>query len=426
MRQVADLSATALSYLSGEGLADPYPLYARLRDEAPVFDLHEDYVVVSRHREVLQVLSDADHFLSNHYRPGTVEYKEMVRRNGTINEEQQRFFDETGEFSSLLLAMSVPPEHDRRRRVFHAAFSPQMVARLETDVQEIVDRILASLAQRPEADVVIELGFGVPRLTHMRLLGLPEGDLPLIDSWKGRAGAYLVRGSLAALGPFHKMVEEFRAYIAEVVDARRRVPGKMPFLSTLIAARDAHEISDDELAAMVATVLLTGTESAMSLLITGILTLLRHPEEWQRLCDQPALAPQAVEECLRYETPIQTDGRNVAPGAVLDGIPIRAGRRVLALIGSANRDHEVFDEADAFRIMRPDSRHKLSFGVGPHRCLGAGLARMEARTVFATLADRYPDVELTTDEVGWRPSPMLRAPSAMRLLLGDPRPAARA
>ncbi len=405
--------------LCHDGPDDPYPLFARLRAEAPMLELG-DFVVVSRYDAVRAVYTDSEHFLSNSYRPGTVELRQLMARIGPLDAEQRRLADEVAQFSERLLAASIPPDHARRREVFRHAFNPRMVADLEGEIQQIVDRLLGTLVDQPEVELVSQLGYRVPRFTHMCLLGLPDEDYGLINGWAGKAASYLSRGEIAALRPYHEMITEFRSYVDDVVKTQRRLPRHRPFLAALIAAVDQGTIDVDELAAMYATVLLTGTDTAMSLITTGMVTLLRNHGEWTRLCEAPKLAALAVEECLRFETPVQGTGRNVASGATLDGKPIQAGRRVLAMIASANRDPSIFADADTFLIGRPDGRFKLSFATGPHECLGSALARLEGRVVFSTLARRHPHAELIDESLEWRRSPMIRAPKTVRVALGDP------
>ena len=428
MAQPLELVLRALSYFTCEGLDDPYPLYAEMRERSPYLRFGDDWVAVTRYEAVKQVLTDPAHFLSNHYRPGTVEARAYAKRNGELSEVDQLKAEEIRWLGEKLLPASVGPDHTRRRDVFHRAFGVRTVMSLQSDIRQLVDQVLDALADEPVADVLS--GFApIPRLTHMRLLSVPESDLGMLHEWTLRARRFMGRGDLDAMAPFHEMLGQFHDYVVELVDSHRRRPGTQLFLATMIEALDAGEIDLEELVAMYTTVLLTGSETAMALLCTGILTLLTHRDEWAKLCERPGLASAAVEEVLRFEPPGQTIGRNVASGTVLVNKRIPEGCRVLAVVGSANRDPSVFVQPDRFWIERPDTHHKLSFGKGIHQCLGAALARLEARLVFAAVAQRFPDAQPIADSVSWNPSPMIRTPTSLQLDLGRPRrarPAGRA
>jgi cytochrome P450 len=248
---------------------------------------------------------------------------------------------------------------------------------------------------------------------------VPKSDVEFVDGLLPDIKAYPRPGTLEEMRASHAKLTAFTEYVAELVAARRRMRGRLPVVSSLIDAVNAGEITHDELVANYISVLNAGTDSAMALITTGFLTLLRHPDQWGRLCENPKLAGKAVEECLRFESPIQGTARTACPGAVLEGRPIGPGCQVVGMIGSANRDPSIFAEADRFDLTRADGDRKLSFGPGVHSCLGQPLGRMEARVVFATLARTYRAVELVADGVTWRPSPFTRVPTSMPVVLGE-------
>jgi hypothetical protein len=412
-----ELAEEARSLLTRNVLDNPYALYARLRERAPFLEL-DDYVIVTRYPHVREIYEDGARFHSNHWRPGTAEYEAQRSAIEALDAEDRQRYEEVAAFAQLLVSQSVGPDHRRRRDVFRTAFEARKMTRLEDHVQSVVDRLLATLAADPQADVVSEFAYRVPQLTHMHMLGIPEVDAPLLTDWATRMSNFQGRTDLSAVRPYHEMLAEFRIYIRELVLAQRDAYAELSFLPTLISALDAGKIDEWELVGMCANVLLTGSEATMSLIATGIVTFTRHRDQWLSLCEQPGLAAHAVEECLRFEPPVQVTGRNVLEDTQLGGHALAAGKRVLAMIGAANHDPAIFAMPERFIISRDDTKHKLTFATGAHHCLGAVLARMEGRVVFSTLARRYPDLELVDGRVEWRRNPMVRAPKVLRVAFG--------
>jgi len=418
MSEHAELAEEVMSLLLGNPLDDPYELYARLRAEAPILRVR-NFVIVTRYEDVREVYSDSNRFMSNHYRPGTAEYEQIRDAVEALDEDDRRRYDEVAGFQQGLVAQSIEPEHGRRREVFHRAFNPRHLAALEEQIEDVVAGLLDGLGRHPTPDALGEFARRVPQQTHMRILGVPERDLELITSWAKRFISFTGRRDMSALRPWHRMLSEFRQYFQrEIVDAQTRKPGELTFMPVLIEARDAGEIDDDELVGMCATLLLTGTDTTMSLIATGLVSLMRHRDQWERLCAEPELFPHAIEECLRFEPPVQGSGRNVMKATGLGGETIPAGCRVLAMIGSANHDPAVFAEPDSFLIDRTDGARKLTFAGGDHQCLGSLLARLEGRVALSGLARRYPGIRLAQEEVVWFRSPMIRTPDVLPVTLG--------
>jgi cytochrome P450 len=248
---------------------------------------------------------------------------------------------------------------------------------------------------------------------------MPAADVDLLDRITAKAVAYkAARGGAEALRAYHDVIEQVRRYVVELVDALRATPEASPFLATLIEALDGGAISERELVAMFFEVSRAGTESTMSAIVSGIYSLIRHDDQWRLLRENPGLAGRAVEECLRFESPVQAAGRNAAKGARVHGTPVRSGCRIVIMVGSANRDALTFHRPDEFDIERADVARKLVFGLGSHQCLGQGLARTEASVAFSVLAERYPDAELAGPGVKWRRDPQLRCPTELRVALG--------
>jgi cytochrome P450 len=212
-------------------------------------------------------------------------------------------------------------------------------------------------------------------------------------------------------------VIDMEDFFGRLIDERRTSPHDDLITSMVRAQDDGDQLSRDELISACVTLLLAGHETTKNLISNGVLTLLRRPEVAQSIRDEPALVDSAVEEILRYESPIQRGWRRVARDTVVRGQTVRAGQLVYYMFGAANRDPDVFSDPSAFRVDRTPNRH-LGFGYGIHFCLGAALARMEGSVLFATLLARYPEASLVTDAITWQQNVHVRCPTMLRVSLG--------
>jgi cytochrome P450 len=212
--------------------------------------------------------------------------------------------------------------------------------------------------------------------------------------------------------------------LPDIIAAHRRNRGSSALVAALLDASEGDRLADDELAAMFVVLLFAGHETTTNLLGTGLLELLRHPDQWALLREDPELVPSAVEELLRWVAPIQWLARVVTQDTELGGERVGEGETVVAVLACANRDPEVFDRPQQLDVTRSDSREHLSLGFGPHFCLGASLTRLEGAVVFETLRSRFPKVELAGDTFDWRGSSMFRGLSGLPVALGVRRGAA--
>ncbi|MDH2427206.1 cytochrome P450 [Sphaerisporangium sp. TRM90804] len=301
-----------------------------------------------------------------------------------------------------------PPEHTRIRRLVAQAFSRQSAERLWPRVERTADTLVADMAAAgPPADLVTGLARPLPFTVIRELLGVPDSDHALFHGW---AAAHLEGTDEEAAGRLH-------GYLAGLVAAKREAPGD-DLLSVLVNAREDDRLSERELAALGVTLLVAGYETVANLVAGSVQALLRHPGQLAALRARPELMDGAVEELLRY-VPISVSGgtmRVATRPARLGGRSIAAGEAVLPATVSANRDARVFDEPDRLDLTRAPNPH-LAFGHGPHRCLGAHLARVELRAALAALLRRMPDFRLAVpdDQVSWRVTGMLRGPEALPL-----------
>jgi cytochrome P450 len=285
-----------------------------------------------------------------------------------------------------------PPEHNRHRKLAIGAFTPRAVAALEPRVRALARESLAGLRPGEPFDFVERVAIPLPMFVIAELLGVPGSDREAFRRW---SDALVEAGSG---GPDEKtrdaVVELFGYMIARAAECRRAPRGDV-LTRLALAEIDGERLSDAELGIFCLTLLVAGNETTRNLISGGMRALLECAGQWEKLCASPALVPNAVEEMLRWVTPVQNFARRVQQDTELCGKRLRAGEYVALFYGSANRDEAVFGpDADAFDVTRPDARRHLSFGFGEHLCLGASLARLEARVMFEELLALGPGLSL--------------------------------
>jgi cytochrome P450 len=390
--------------LDPEVLANPYPLYRRLRDEAPVlWDPYLHAWVVTRYADVSHVLHrfkaartpDPDRLVALGMGELTPIAAVMVR--------QMLFLD--------------PPEHGRVRRLASAAFTPRRVAHLREHIRQIAEELVDGLAGAGRFDVMAGLANPLPAIVTAEMLGVPTADHQLLKSWSQDFAEMLGNfqhnpgRAKKTLQSVEEMVAYFRAAVTR--NAAHPTEGLINALAT--AEVDGDRLSEEEIVANVIVTMVGGQETTTNLIGNGLLTLLRRPDQLERLRSEPILMPSAVEELLRYESPSQHTARLAPPGAVLGGREIPEGAAVIAVMGAANRDPERFAEPDQVELDRQDNRH-LAFGWAAHFCFGAPLARMEGQIAFETLLARFSELSLAEEAVRWRPNLGLRGLTELHVL----------
>jgi cytochrome P450 len=288
-----------------------------------------------------------------------------------------------------------PPDHTRLRRLVSAAFTRRRSERLAPRIQELTDTLLDRLAERDEVDLVAEFAYPLPITVICELLGIPEEDRAEFRAWTGP----LVAGGVAGVEAYTAAATALVHYVRELLDRKRREPAD-DLLSALLAVREEDggaapgRLSEDELTSMVYLLLLAGHETTVNLIGNGVRALLVHPDQLARLRAEPDRIAAAVEELLRYDGPLQSAIPAVTAAPVeIGGVPIPAGEIVVISLLAANRDPARLPEADQLNLSRPESPH-LAFGHGIHHCLGAPLARLEARIAIGSLVTRFPDMRL--------------------------------
>lgn len=384
--------------------SDPYPFYRSLREENPVlWDPERDEWVLTRYADVMAVLRSPA-FSVAHVPAGPYLSRGARKVAGTM--------------SRLLLFLDAP-DHPRLRRLVAKAFTPRVVEQQRAEMEVQVDRMLDRLAGRPEVDLIDEFAFPLPINVIAGILGIPEADHGLVRTWSA-SFRYFVddRSLLRAVGPdrIAAAVDEFAEYLTEMVEQRRgnpRAEGE-DLLGLLVAAEEEGDrLSLDELIGNVVLLLAAGHGTTANLIGSGVLALMRDRAQWADLCAHPEIAPTAVQELLRFDSPVQMTERAANEDVEFCGQPIRAGEKLRPIMGAANRDPEVFADPDRLDLRRP-ANHHLAFGHGMHTCLGLALARTEAEVVFTRLAARFPDLRLAPEDgLAWEDSVNFRGPSRL-------------
>jgi pimeloyl-[acyl-carrier protein] synthase len=388
------MTAPSLNLSSPEFIANPYAAFEQLRRAGgPVFMPHRGATggmwLVTRYDDVAFVLKDAQ-----------------------TSKNARRYAPEPGEPAVAPdMLGSDPPDHTRLRGLANRAFTPQRVRELEPRILQIADELIDRLAAEPQADCIAGFALPLPVLVIAELLGVPAEDRQTFGAWSAAFIAGVdAFGSAEAAKASDQALLSLQQYFVNLIARRRAEPGP-DLLSALIAVRDSHDrLSEGELISMCILLLVAGYHTTVNLLGNGLLALLRHPDQLARLRANPALMPSAVEEMLRYESPVQRATFRIAIAPVeVAGQVIEPGQQISAVIAAANRDPEHFAEPERFDIGRSPNRH-LSFGLGIHFCLGAPLARTEARLGLGRLLERLPNLRLAEPSAppDWRANTMFR------------------
>ena len=365
-------SGVAYNPVSDEVARDPYAVYRRLRDKDPVHRMRlADAWLLTRYEDV-------DFMLRDHERFGA----------------QDRRFHDAGLTTMLDLD---PPDHTRLRALVSRAFTPRSVSRWHGRVQEIADRLLDAVAGRDRFDLIAALGYPLPVTVIAEMLGVPAEDMDRFEGWSNDI-ALVVEPILtpAQVEDVRLASDELFAYFETIVEARQREPRDDLVSALLAAEEEGDRLTREELLSTMLLILVAGNETTRNLIGNGMLALLRHPDQLRLLRDAPELLQPAVDELLRYDSPVQLDGRVVREDLDMGGKRLRVGQKVIGLLGAANRDPAAFDNPDALDIGRKEKSH-LSFGRGIHYCLGASLALLEGRIAFQTLLDRFASFRLAAE-----------------------------
>lgn len=397
-------------------LPDPYPAYRALREAGPVVwrdDIFQGAWILTHHADVALALKNP--VFSSQRTAGWIKriggQKEVA---GSIRESVavdtfQRLFGGAMVFLD-------GDDHRRLRKAMAAGFHPSRIRSLRPHIEMLTDELLDPLEGTGSFDFMASVGRLLPSRVIGRLLGVDRKDETAFLAWSEDLARFIgaLQPSATQLSAARNSLLQMVRYFEALLPARRQQPGD-DLVSRLLLAQDARQIQPNgELIAQCAMVLFAGHETTRNLLGNGLYALLSHPLQWDRLQADPGLMTSALQEMLRFDSPVQYTGRRVTTAIALHGKMLRRGDLVLALIGAANRDPACFSEPDVFAIDRSDGSH-LSFGSGPHVCIGAGLALLEGDVVFRALMRRWPTMRLDSSSIRWNSNPGLRGLQEMRV-----------
>ncbi|MEA2487974.1 MAG: hypothetical protein QOF16_1628 [Actinomycetota bacterium] len=374
--------------------ADPYPTYKRLRDTDPVHQSPFGGLILTRYSDMARVLRDPT--MSSDFRNVELPF-DVVQGPAQQLEDRQP--------SMLFLD---PPDHDRLRNLVHKAFTARRIEHLRSKVVEVVDDLIARGREKGELDLVTDFAYPLPVAIICDLLSVPLEDQEIFRSWS--------RDLVQTLDPIVtqdtmqralESADAFKDYFRDLLESRRK-HAQDDLLSALIAAEDeGNKLTEEELLVTLTLLLVAGHETTVNLISNGMLALLQNPREWQRLVDEPTLIRSAIEELLRFDSPVQFVARIPLEDMQIDGHQVEKHHEIVCILGAGNRDPQQFPEPDRLDIARRDNKH-LAFSAGTHFCLGASLARLEGQIAISALAEQMPDIEPATLAPERRPTVTLR------------------
>lgn len=383
--------------------ADPYPLYRRMREQAPVYWRPDGSPMFTRYEDCVAILRDHDRFSNDgsksKYAEMAVEERENAVRGTmfeTLNARPMLFTD--------------PPDHTRLRGLVNKAFTPRRVDQLRPRMQAIVDELLDEVAGAGSMDIIDQIAYPLPVIMIAELLGVPASDRDLLREWSHPLSRTI--DPMDNIEP--DFVNEiagagiaFIAYFAQLINERRRSPSD-DLLSDLIAAEESGDkLTQEELIVNLVLLLIAGHETTTNLIGNGMLALLRNPSAAAELRDDPTIIKTAVEELLRYDSPVQLDARTALEDVEIGGVLIPKKEQPVLLLAAANRDPAQFPDPDRLDLRRTPNAH-IAFSSGIHFCVGASLARAEGQVAIGRMVERMPNMALADDHPPYKDNVTLR------------------
>lgn len=395
--------------------ADPYPAYRWLHGHDPVHRDPRMGWLITRYADIQSLAQD----------PRVSRAEVEATRLTNVPKEALKVARPVLDELQHEVRAKDPPAHAPLRRLLSTAFTPRMVERLRPRIERLTDDLLDAVAAEGQMDVIKDLAYPLPATVIMELLGVPLADRDQLKAWTDDRVVFLgsisvVSDPVSVARQAASSVQQLTAYYRALIAQRRKEP-RDDLLTAFTATADdeAGMLTDEEIVSNAIFLLSGGHETTMNLIGNGLIALLRHPDQWHRLRADPDLAPAAVEELLRFDSPVQMVPRATTSRLELSGRSIPAGERLTLVIGAANGDPEQFPEPDRLDLGRAPNAH-LAFGWDRHFCLGAHLARVQAQVVFRTLVERYPRMELAveTDDLAWHPNPAFRGVESLPVRFG--------
>ena len=388
---------------------DPYPVYAYLRENEPVrWNEMFNCFMLSKYDDVNLAFSDHHRFSSDVWSNVPVMMGEAL---GLAEEDESMgYLKQIVPFLAYNLQGMDPPGHTRQRTLMTKTFTPRMLESFRPTVRKLVNELIDQRLSEGNMDLVADLAYPLPSNVILDLLSIPRSGRPYIKASSEAINEFV--STLLFNGPavwprLAGIFDEVRAYLNSLIAERRRQPGD-DLLSKMVHAEDNGDtLSEDEIVIATNFLLFAGHETTANLIGTGMYHLMSQPEQMAQLQADPSQIPTAVEELLRYVSPVHVLSRRTTQDVTIRGVEIPVGSSINLLVGSANRDAEKFPDPERLDISRPPSR-TLGFGYGIHFCLGAALARMESQVAFETILQRLPDIHIAGEAPVFRPNYFLR------------------
>ncbi|MBX7212896.1 MAG: cytochrome P450 [Thermoflexales bacterium] len=391
-----------------EFFENPYPAYHQLREQAPVYWCATwNAWVLTRHADVQAIQRDPRVFSSR---------GRVAAQLDRLPEPARSQVDLLRRHYAVGITHSDPPDHTRLRALVTRSFAPALIESMRPKFEALTAELIEQIDITRPFDVMAALAYPLPATVIAEMLGAPASDRDLLRKWAFDVNNLHARPGQPDPDIFlatQRGLADFRAYLADLIAEHQRHP-RNDVLSALIEARDQGDrLSEEELVSSCVTLFVAGHETTTHALCNGLIALLRHPDQLERLRAAPERLPLAFEEMLRYDTSVQRSARRITEDVEIGGQRLRAGQIVLGMIGAANRDPAVFSEPDRFNPDRADLKH-TSFGYGIHFCLGAPLARMEAPIALRALLTRAPGLAFDVSHpLQWRRDVALRGVDAL-------------
>ncbi|MFD0617739.1 cytochrome P450 [Paenibacillus sp. GCM10027629] len=398
---ISNHKAPLLDLFSSEFKGKAYSFYTRLRENEPVyrFMLPNGQIawLITQYEDAQAALKD-NRFIKN---PHTLLSQEqmnklipMLERDLLINH----------------MALSDPPDHTRLRNLVEKAFTPKMIKELLGRIQEITDTLLDEIQDKGKMNVIDEFAFPLPIIVIFEMLGIPTKDRDQFREWSNVIIEAITTDIPEKMQEALPKIQSLIKYIGHLIEERRKDPTEDLVSALIQAETEGEKLTENELYSMIFLLIIAGYETTVNLIGNGVLALLQHPEQFEKLKSNPELISSAIEEILRFYGPVElATSRFAGEDVLLHEKLIRKGDMIVVALASANRDETQFKNPDLFDITRKNNRH-LAFGMGIHYCLGAPLARLEGQIALLTLLRRMPNLRLNTDAetLKWRPTFIMR------------------
>jgi cytochrome P450 len=381
--------------VSSEFLSNPYPALHQLLEQDPVHWSNSiGGWIVTRYDDVAPTFRNVTFYSNEERLAGVVEY--------LPTESRAKFKTFEDYFRAKSLLHSDPPDHTRLRALITKVFNATRVEAMRTRIQTIVNDLLDSTQSAGRMEVIKDLATPLPVKVIGGILGVPVSDQPHVKEWADGLLAFqgVNKPGEAILERSQNAVVGIRDYMGRLIEEKRRNPADDVLSYLLAVESEGEKLSTQELVYTCITLLVAGHETTTSLIGNGLYTILAHPDQWRMLQSNPSLLTSAIEEMLRFESPVARQPRLLKQDTELGGKQLRKGQMVFQMLNAANRDPAYFTDPDQFDIQREKNRH-VAFGMGIHFCVGAMLARTEGQIVFRTILQRLPRIELIDDAPDW-------------------------